>query len=140
MNARLIAVVLLCCAAAIACDTRPSRQSAKNHALMGFIDMPAAGSTVGPVFAVAGWAAGREGIERVRIYLDDDLVATVQTTIPRPDIDKEYPRYASTGPNHGYGTTIDAGSRAGFRTIRIEAVDKRGAATYVASASVKIEP
>jgi hypothetical protein len=136
---RRAVVVALVCAAVLACDRRAARQPS-NHGLMGFIDSPTAGSTVGPVFLVAGWAVGREGVERVRVYLDDELMATIPVTIPRPDIDREHPRYASTGPNHGFGATIDAGSRAGFRTIRIEAVDKRGAAAHVAAANVKIEP
>lgn len=134
-----IALALLA-AASLACDRPAPRQASSNHALMGFIDTPATGSTVGPVFHVAGWAAGREGVDKVRIYLDDELMATVAITAPRPDIDQAYPRYAGTGPNHGYGATIDAGSRAGYRVIRIEAIDRRGAAAYVASANVKIEP
>jgi hypothetical protein len=117
-----------------------SRRQSSKHAAVGFIDTPAAGNTVGPVFHVAGWAAGTEGVDRVRIYLDDSLVATVPLTVGRPDIHKEYPQVASTGPIHGFGTTVDAGSRAGYCTIRLEAVDKHGAATYVATVNVRIEP
>lgn len=140
MRALSCAAAVLLCVVTLACDKPAPRRAAPNHGLIGFIDSPAAGSTVGPVFLVAGWAVGREGVERVRIYLDDELVATTPITVPRPDIDREYPRYASTGPNHGFGTTVDAGSRAGYRTIRVEAVDKRGSAVHVASANVKIEP
>lgn len=140
MIRRAFAAIALLAAATLACDHPAPRQASPNPALMGFIDTPAAGSTVGPVFHVAGWAAGTQGVDKVRIYLDDELMATAPITAPRPDIEKAYPRYAGTGPNHGYGATIDAGSRAGYRVIRIEAIDRRGAAAYVASANVKIEP
>jgi hypothetical protein len=140
---RLIAALAMTALALGCSGAAPKRQPERNaaqSAMMGFIDSPAEGRTVGPVFGVTGWAAGRDGVDRVRIYLDDDLVATVPVTIPRPDVDKEFPRYASTGPVHGFGATIDAGSRAGYRALRIEAVDRRGALAYVASVNVKIEP
>ena len=137
---RTLVTVALSAAATLGCGQPAPRQASPNPALVGFIDTPAAGSTVGPVFRVAGWAAGHEGVDKVRIYLDDELMATAPTTAARPDIDRAYPRYAATGPNHGYGITIDAGARAGYRVLRIEAIDRRGAAAYVASTNIKIEP
>jgi hypothetical protein len=142
MKARYAAAALLC-AVTLACDApgaHPPRRLASKGAAVGIIDLPAPNSTVGPVFHVAGWAAGSNGVDRVRIYLDDGLVATVPITIARPDIHKEFPQFASSGPLHGFGATVDAGSRAGYCTIRIEAMDKSGAARYVASVNVKIEP
>jgi hypothetical protein len=139
----LYATAAILCAVTLACGApgqSSSRRQASKHDAVGFIDMPAPGTTVGPVFHVAGWAAGTERVERVRIYLDDRLVATVPITIGRPDIHKVFPQVASTGPIHGFGTTVDAGSRAGYCTIRLEAIDEHGAATYVASVNVKIEP
>lgn len=141
MIARVSFIAVL--VAMLGCDRGPAtprRDRTPNHGLIGFIDAPAANSTVGPVFNVTGWAVGREGVAQVRIYLDADLMLTVPLTAPRPDIDRAYPRYAATGPLHGFGATIDAGSRAGYRTLRIEAIDRRGATAHVASASVKIEP
>ena len=37
-------------------------------------------------------------------------------------------------------TVVDAGSRAGYCTIRIEALDAKGGLTQVATANIKIEP
>ena len=143
MIARLLIAVVLCGAASACTDPppaspRPARSASRG--LIGFIDTPATNSTVGPVFRVAGWAVGQDGVERVRIYLDDELMSTVPITAARPDIDRQFPRYAGTGPNHGFGTTIDAGARAGFRTLRIEAVDRHGATAHVAAANIKIQP
>lgn len=141
MNARYAAAAVLC-AVTLACDRPPKRPppGTADHALMGHIDRPADGGTVGPEFLVAGWAAGREGVDRVRIYLDDELMETVPVTGARPDVDREYPQYASTGPLHGFGVLVDAGARAGYRALRLEAIDKRGIATYVANVNVRIEP
>ena len=107
---------------------------------MGAIDSPAANSAVGPLFTVAGWAADESGVDRVRIYLDDQIIATVPVTIPRPDVDAAFPRFKATGPLHGFQVSVDAGARAGYRTVREEVLDTRGALTYVASVTVKIEP
>jgi hypothetical protein len=137
------AAAIVLCAATLACDSGKPRRTASStasHEMIGLIDVPAAGSTVAPVFLVSGWTLGRAGIERVRIYLDDELLGTALVDIPRPDVDLQFPRYASTGPRHGFATTIDAGSRSGFRTLRIEAIDKTGAKAHVASHSVKIVP
>jgi len=134
----MLAVAML----AAACEHEPAtkRQREPNPPSIGFLDTPAAESSVGPVFMVAGWAADESGVDRVRIYLDDEPVATVPVTIARPDVDRAYPKYASTGPVHGFGTAIDAGSRAGYCTVRLEVLDKRGGLTQVAHANVKIEP
>ena len=134
---RITAAPLLLCLA-LACDRAPKHAPA-NHEMIGLIDRPAAGSTVGPTFLVSGWVAGREGVERVRLYLDDEAVGNAKVDIPRPDVDREFPRYAGAGLK-GFAVTIDAGTRAGFRTLRIEAIDKSGAKALVASANVKIEP
>lgn len=133
----------LLCAVALGCDSpapRPPRRGSADPALKGLIDTPVEGSTVGPVFRVAGWAVGPAGVDRVRLYLDDDLVATTPIAVARPDIDAQFPKYAATGPLHGFGTTVDAGARAGFRALRLEAVDKRGAVSHVFSVNIRIEP
>jgi hypothetical protein len=137
----LTVVVVGLCALAIACG-RPKRPLPEfaNPAFVGYIDRPANGGTVGPEFLVAGWAMGKHGIARVRVYLDDELMETALMTAARPDLEAAYPQYAGTGPLHGFGVLIDAGTRAGYRTLRLEAVDRRGSATYVASANLKIDP
>ena len=140
MRPALLAAVGLLCAVTAACD-RPKRPlpGSANPGLIGHIDRPADGSVVGPDFLVAGWAIGHEGVARVRIYLDDELMETVPITGARPDIDAAFPAYAATGSLHGFGILIDAGTRSGYRTLRLEAIDRRGSARYVASLNVKID-
>ena len=119
-------------------DVKPQRQVAPNPASIGFLDAPAAEAAVDPIFTVAGWAIDESGVQRVRIYLDDTLIATVPLTVPRPDLDRLYPRTAQPGAPHGFTVVIDAGASLGFRRLRLEAIDGRGATTHVAAANIKI--
>jgi hypothetical protein len=139
---RVIAIALLAaCVAGCDREPRPKRQTERNLPSIGFIDAPAPQSTVGPLFQVSGWALDSDAlIERVRIYLDDDMVATVPLTILRPDVEKAFPMRMGTGTPHGFTTLVDVGSRTGYCTIRVEAVDGRGGLTQFASTTVKIEP
>jgi hypothetical protein len=123
------------------CDREPAvrRQTEPNAPSVGYIDAPASGASVGSVFTVTGWAADESGVSRVRIYLDDALVANVPPSIARPDVDASFPAVASSGPNHGFSATIDAESHVGHCTIRAEALDRRGALTRFASVMVTIE-
>jgi hypothetical protein len=121
-------------------DPRPLRQTERNAPTIGFIDAPAAMATVGPRFTVAGWALDESKVERVRIFLDDELAASVPLTVLRPDVETSYKVAFGVGLPHGFNATIDAGSRKGYCTIRFEALDGRGALTVFATTTVRIEP
>jgi hypothetical protein len=56
---------------------------------------------------IAGWAIDESGATAVRIYFDDDLVAT-------PDIINGIPHTRKRGPVHGFMQIIDAGAHAGY--------------------------
>ncbi len=134
-------VVLVVLAGCSAGGPQPKRQTEPNRHSIGFIDAPQNNAIVGPVFAVAGWALDPDApVERIRIYLDDQLVATVPLTVPRPDVEKAYAPKVGAGAPHGFSAVIDAGSRTGFTTVRIEALDAKGGLTYVAHSTVRIEP
>ena len=133
-------VALLALVSSIACKQPAPKRALSHHGLIGFIDAPAPEGTVGPVFMVAGWVLGRLGVERVRVYLDDEIVATGPVNVPRPDLYKQFPQYAGTGPNHGFMLNIDVGTRSGYRVLRIEAQDRAGGRAHVASINVRIEP
>jgi len=138
---RLIPVALLAlCVGGCSGDGKPKRQTERNLPTIGFIDYPAAQATVGPMFVVAGWALDDSGVERVRIYLDDELVTTVTLTVMRPDVEKQFPPRVGARTPHGFTTMVDAGSRAGYCTIRFEALDGRGALTQFATTNIRIEP
>lgn len=142
MNLRAAAAALLVVLAGCGGGgPQPKRQTEPNRPSIGFIDVPQANAIVGPIFAVAGWAIDPDApVERIRIYLDDQLVATVPLTVLRPDVEKVHRVTVGAGTPHGFSAVIDAGSRAGFTTVRIEALDAKGGLTHVANTSVKIEP
>lgn len=137
------AAALLLCALAASCsqaprDDRPKRQHDPNPSSIGFIDIPADGATVEPVVRVSGWAVDESGVKGVRIYFDDELMTTAPMVTARPDINKMYPRYARPDMLHGFESMIDAGSHAGYTTIRAVAIDGKGAQSQIFLINVKI--
>lgn len=138
-----VLIAACCLAGATACSGEsradaPKRQREKNPASIGYLDIPADGATVDPIVHVAGWAVDESGVKGVRIYFDDELMTTAPLVSPRPDIDKEYPKFASQGPVHGFEAMIDAGSHAGYTVIRAEALDGKGALTQIYMRTVRI--
>ena len=79
--------------------------------------------------------AGRAGEE---YYLDDQIVTTSTLTVMRPDVEKAFPTKVGAGTPHGFTTVVDAGSRAGYHPIRVEALDAKGALTQFATRTVKV--
>ncbi len=116
----------------------PKRQREPNPPSMGFIDIPADGATVDPIVRVSGWAIDESGVTGVRIYFDDELMVTAPIVTARPDIDRQYPKYAQPGAMHGFEAMIDAGAHAGFTVIRAVAIDGKGAQSQIRTITVKI--
>ena len=140
MRSRALAALLILLAGCGGAP-KPTRQTERNIPSMGFIDAPAPEATVGPMFVVAGWALDRDApVARVRIYLDDQLVATVPLTIMRPDVEQAFHPAIDAGAPHGFSWVVDAGSRAGYCAIRLEVLDAKGGLTQVATTNIKIEP
>lgn len=142
MRRRLAIAAVVLLPALAACDgkAKPQRQPVRNLATIGFVDAPADQATVGPSFTVAGWAIDESAVDRVRVYLDDDLVVDVPLTVMRPDVEQAYRLTFGLGTPHGFTAAVDAGSRKGYCTIRFEALDGRGALTQFSTRTVRIEP
>lgn len=119
---------------------KPRRQKERNPASIGFVDAPKAQSVVGPTFPVAGWVLDESGVTRVRVFLDDQMVADGPLTVMRPDVETAYKVSFGLGTPHGFTFPVDAGTRKGYCTIRFEALDARGAVTQFATTTVRIEP
>jgi hypothetical protein len=136
-----ILVVLTC--SALACSQEPppdapKRQREPNPASIGFIDIPAEGAIVDPYVRVTGWAVDESGVKGVRIYFDDELMVTAPIVTRRPDINEKYKRFAKPDAMHGFEAMIEAGSHAGYTTIRAVAIDGKGAQSQIYSINVRI--
>ena len=116
----------------------PKRQKEPNPRSIGMIDIPADGATIDPPVRVSGWAVDESGVTGVRIYFDDELMLTAPIVTPRPDVEKQYPRFASPGALHGFESVIDPGAHAGYTVIRAVAIDGKGAQTEVFTVTVRI--
>jgi hypothetical protein len=133
----------ICLAVLSACSSERGNVSPKNHRepnppSIGFIDIPANGATVDPIVRISGWAVDECDVKSVRIYFDDELMATVPLTSARPDVDGTFPKFRKPDARHGFDTLIPARSHAGYTLIRTEAIDGKGAVSPLYSVSVKI--
>jgi hypothetical protein len=139
MTAVIVAAVAL---AACSREPRPTRQDPANpnRRSTGFIDRPGPNQTVGSKVIVTGWAIDESGVQRVRVYADDRLVAIVPLTVARPDIQEAFASYAQPGALHGWVAEIDFGEQVGDCMIHAEALDGRGALTRFAYVPVLIQP
>jgi len=114
------------------------RQKERNPRSIGMIDIPANGATIDPPVRVSGWAVDESGVTGVRIYFDDELMVTAPIVTARPDVEKQFPQFASPGALHGFESVIDPGAHAGYTVIRAVAIDGKGAQTEVYTVTVRI--
>ena len=141
MKARGVAVLAIVLTAACGAGPREPRRPAKDAPSIGVIDLPASNALVGPLFAVTGWVLDEDApIERVRIYIDDELMGAVPLTIVRPDVDKQLQVTTDPGRPRGFTFVADAGLRAGHYTVRVESLDAKGGRTQFATANIQLVP
>jgi hypothetical protein len=114
------------------------RDSAPNPASIGFIDIPADQQAVDAPVRVSGWAVDESGVSAVKIYFDDELMATAPIVTARPDVEKQYRRFASPGALHGFEAVIYPRAHTGYTVIRAVAVDGKGGQTEIYHVTVNI--
>lgn len=118
-------------------DVRPP--DPRNELPFGVVDLPRAGATVRRTAFVSGWALDDSKIEGVRVYLDSRYVSDAQLGLDRPDVSKEYPRYARGTNAHGWGVEVDFSALTGAHTVLVQAIDDRGASRDLGVVSVNVE-
>ncbi|WP_052447472.1 Ig-like domain-containing protein [Clostridium polynesiense] len=83
-------------------------------------------STLENSIKVSGWAINSSGVKNIRLLLDGKLIANLQPTIDRPDVQKVYSSY-NLPSKIGYQHTIDITNEIpGKKTITVEVEGKDG--------------
>jgi len=91
----------------------------------GYIDEPAPDAQISVATTVSGWVRADEEIRSVRVYIDRKLAGTVIPDIPRPDVDRLYPR--SPVKNKGWRTRLDLSNvQRGRHEIEVRAIESNG--------------
>jgi len=139
MRARALAAILLL-SAACGRPAVPRDPDPKNELPFGFIDVPAAGSTVGHQMLTRGWALDDGGVSEVRIFLDGHFVGRTTITESRPDVSKAYPNYARGSDIHGWTVVVPVGADTamGPHTVLVQAVDNQGATRDIGTTNVAL--
>lgn len=99
---------------------------ARAATLFGFIDNPPPDTSIvqgaNSAFLVQGWAAGSEGVGRVDVLVDGQVVASTNAFGQRPDVAAVYPALPDA-PNFGWAVYIDSTALInGMHTISAVAV------------------
>lgn len=91
------------------------------------IDAPASGYLESKdKLYIKGWALNGSGVEKVNVYIDNVLKATIKTDQTRNDVAKVYPGYNNDNKS-GYTTNISlSGLKAGKHTLRISPIGYDG--------------
>lgn len=111
-----------------------------NQAPFGSVDIPHAGgvhNTSGS-FPVNGWAADTDGIDRINVQIDGNVMQSAMYGDPRPDVGNSFPDF----PNamfSGFVANVDTTRiQNGVHLMTIQAVDKRGLARTIGTRQVQV--
>ncbi len=102
------------------------------------MDAPRNNEIVGREVDVSGWAVDDAGVAEVRIFVDGKQAASTGLTLPRPDVSKVHPTYATRGDVHGWQATVDLGEAETTHSIQVRVVDNQGATRDIGSVVVKV--
>jgi hypothetical protein len=106
--------------------------------VLGFIDVPAEGSTVRGQFAIGGWVIWGEGVQTLQFMIDDTpMSGMIQMGIPRPDVAKVHPEYQNT--RSGWGSFFDtAALPAGKHKVIVQAKSNMGKLQNIGTVTLNI--
>ncbi|MEH7009815.1 Ig-like domain-containing protein [Neobacillus niacini] len=100
-------------------------KNAVNLELVGFLDAPSNGSIVKGISTVRGWFLDDDGIARVDVLVDGQIVGQAKYGLSRLDVQKFYPEYNNA--NAGYEFVLDTQNYSnGTHTIAVRATGKNG--------------
>ena len=105
----------------------------------GDLDTPSNGATINGVYLVKGWYLDQEGVAKVEVLMDGQLIGEATYGEPRPDIEKAYPDY--TNPNAGFQYQLDTTAMAeGSHVLSVMVTNQKGIQKELTSRTIKIGP
>jgi len=103
------------------------------------LDTPSNGATINGVYLVKGWYLDQEGVAKVEVFMDGQLIGEAMYGEPRPDIEKAYPGYMN--PNAGFQYQLDTTTMAeGSHVLSVMVTNQKGIQKELTSRTIKIGP
>ena len=110
----------------------------QNISAKGYIETPAAGSTINGVSNVQGWFLDESGVSKIEILVDGKSVGEAQYGSARPDVAKAYPEYQNA--NSGYQYNLETRNLTnGQHTLTVKETGKNGITTVLNNQIVNIQ-
>ena len=96
--------------------------------VLGNIDEPVSNQNVSSnTVTVRGWALSTSGIEKVKVYVNNNYKGDAQLGLSRPDIQKVYGSSFSNALTSGFKLDVNvADLSSGNNTVKVEAIGKDG--------------
>lgn len=111
-----------------------------NQAPFGSVDIPHLGGVFNATgsFPVNGWAADTDGIDRVNVKIDGNVMQPAMYGDPRPDVGNSFPDFPPALFS-GFVANVDT-TRVlnGVHLMTIEAIDKRGLARTIGTRQIQV--
>jgi N-acetylmuramoyl-L-alanine amidase len=111
-----------------------------NQAPFGFMDIPDGSGVynVSGAFPVSGWAADTDGMQRIEILLDNQIVQGGVYGDPRPDVGATFPDFTGAMFS-GWISNIDTTRyQNGIHTLTVRAIDRAGMENTIGHRTVQI--
>jgi len=111
-----------------------------NQAPFGSVDIPSLSGIFNATgsFPVNGWAADTDGMDRVNVKIDGNVMQAAMYGDPRPDVANAFPDFPSAAFS-GFVANVDTTRvQNGLHLMTIEAVDKRGLAKTIGTRTIQV--
>jgi Bacterial Ig domain len=111
-----------------------------NQAPFGSVDIPHLGGVHNVVgsFPVNGWAADVDGIDRVNVKIDGNVMQAAMYGDPRPDVGNSFPDFPPAMFSGFVANVETTRIQNGVHLMTVEAIDKRGLARTIGTRQIQV--
>lgn len=106
-----------------------SKELPVNTLPFGYLSSPSPGSSVEGELVVEGWALAAEGIESVRVWIDNKAESYTPSFSRASHLQRAFPSFDLSEAH--FSVTIPAGSRDCESDVWVQVTDRRGNVTYL---------